>query len=118
MRSVGADVAADLAEPAGVPYPDIAASRRLLSGTSLWLTLWAATVGDDEDHPWRELWDSASRLAWDAAWVASHNILVQERVRTRGLDPAGVLKDEFSAMQTNLQRSALEACLSATRRAP
>ena len=111
MQSVGADVSADLAEPAGVPDADIAASRRLLSGSRLWLTFWAATVEDAEDHPWLTVWDSASRHAWEAARVASHKILVQERVRTRGLDAAAVLKGRISPFQKDLQRSVLEACL-------
>lgn len=121
MRAIGGDVATDLAEGAGVPDADIAASRRFLSSTNLWLAMWAATVDDQtvkafardrheaRAHPWLELWDLASRKAWESAQVASHNILLQARVGADIFDPAMVLDRSFAPTRTALQLSVFES---------
>jgi hypothetical protein len=56
-----------------------------------------------------DLWDLASRKAWESAQVASHNILVQVRAEADIFDPGMVLERKFAPTRTALQLSVFEA---------
>lgn len=127
MNAVGGDVAADVADDGGVLGASRAASRRFLSGTNLWLAMWAATVNDemagadDDDrdrkrhHPWRELWDFASTKAWEAAQVACDAIVfefcTQADVTDEIFDPVAILDMAFSPTTTALKESVGDMCV-------
>ena len=133
MRGVGGDVAPDLAEEGEVPEANRAASRRFLSSTNLWLAMWAATVNDgvveagenDETtpaHPWRELWDFASRKSWEVAQIASSTMVFEfcthPETHDEVFDPVAILEMAFSPTTSALQASVRDACIRIALAAP